>query len=135
MRRMISTALKERGILVSTRQLERVLPRIGFKWKKVSENRKVFIERSEIRASRATYLRKIQEYRNNGYQIVYLDETWITKNHKASHCWLPDTKIDDIIELISNRTLKLPNIPSGKGERIIILHAGSAENGFIENCK
>jgi hypothetical protein len=29
----------------------------------------------------------------------------------------------------------LPNIPSGKGKRIVILHAGSAESGFIEGCE
>ena len=134
-KRMIINVLSDRGIYVSKRQLDRLLPKLGFKWKKVSENRKIFLERSEIRASRAAYLRQVQEYRQMGYQIVYLDETWVTKNHKASHCWLPNAKTEDIIELISNRALKLPNIPSGKGKRLIILHAGSAESGFIPNCK
>ena len=31
--------------------------------------------------------------------------------------------------------LQLPNIPSGKGERSIVLNAGSDKTGFIPNCK
>ena len=74
-RRMISNALTERGILVSTRQLERVLPRIGFKWKKVSENRKVFIERIFTKNSRIS----------TQFSPYYM--TW----RMTSTQWLPDS--------------------------------------------
>ena len=132
---MINTQVKARGIFISRVLLSAELQKIGFKYKKVTENRKAFIERNEICASRAHYLRNVKKYRSEGYQVVYLDETWVNKNHNTSRCWLPSVNTQNILELISNRKLKLPKIPSGKGGRLIILHAGSAENGFIENCE
>ena len=42
--------------------------------------------------------------------------------------------INDILNLVSDRKSKLPNIPSGKGTRFIVLHAGCSETGFIEVC-
>ena len=74
---MIKQKLKERNIDIGINFLRRILPDIGFKFKSVSENRKVLIERNEIRASRANYLRTVQDFRTRGYQIVYLDEAWI----------------------------------------------------------
>ena len=84
---------------------------------------------------RAHYLRTVRQFRQDGYQIVYLDETWVNKNHCTSHTWLPNINCSDILNLISNKDLKLPKIPSGKGKRLIILDAGSAEEGFIDGCR
>ena len=36
---------------------------------------------------------------------------------------------------MENKDIELPRIPSGKGQRLIILHAGSDKIGFIEGCK
>ena len=111
-----------------------MLPDIGFKFKSVSENRKVLIERNDNRAWRAHYLRTVKDFRTRGYQTVYLDETWINKNHCLNKTWLPICNTNDIVNLVRNKNLQLPKIPSGKGTRLIVLHAGCAEIGFIPGC-
>ena len=103
---MIKNKLKEHSIFVSNNC--KYLPILGFKWKRVSENRNFFIERNDIQVSRAQYLRKIKAYREKGYQIVYLDETWINTNHHANFSWMPDIKFDNILEIMKNKVVKLP---------------------------
>ena len=75
---------------------------------------------------RAEFLRKMTELRNSGFthSIIYLDETWINQNHSHSKCWI-DTK--------SNKATGI-HTPTGKGGRLIILHAGS-KDGFIKNAE
>ena len=63
------------------------------------------------------YLRKIEEYRNEGRPIVYLDETWIHPHYTVKKCWQSD-------EVSGVRTYDSP------GERLIIVHAGGSM-GFI----
>ena len=53
--KMIQKRLKEKNIKVCINRLYKVLGDIDYKYKTVKENRKVFIERNEIRASRAHY--------------------------------------------------------------------------------
>ena len=65
--------LKKKGIDIGLNLLLKVLPEIGFKYKSVGENCKVLIERFEIRASRAHYLRTIKDFRRRGYRIVHLE--------------------------------------------------------------
>jgi hypothetical protein len=38
---------------------------------------------------RCNYLRKIRKFREDGYEIVYLDETWVNQNHATDYMWLP----------------------------------------------
>ena len=102
---------------------------------KGNETRKVCIERREIVTSRIEYLRKIKQYREEGYHIVYLDETWLNKNHHNSYSWLPDLGNEGLLDILESRKVQLPKIPSGKGQRLIILHAGGADMGFVPGCK
>ena len=67
-------------------------------------------------------MREIKQYRDAGFQIVYLDETLVNKNHCSDYMWLP---VDDSSS---------PNMPSGKGKRLIILHAGTSSEDLIEDC-
>ena len=62
---------------------------------------------------RRNYLRKIKSFREAGYDIVYMDETWVKQNHCTDYMWLPNDGSD------------APKIPSGKGKRLIVLHAGT----------
>jgi hypothetical protein len=48
-----------------------------------------------------------------------LDETWVNQNHATDYMWLPVDGSD------------APKIPSGKGKRLIVLHAGNCEDGLI----
>ena len=58
--------------------------------------------------------------RRAGRQIVYVDETWVNVNIQPSKEW---TSQD------SGR-----KTPIGSGQRIIILHAGGEDGGFVEGC-
>ena len=44
---------------------------------------------------------------------MYMDETWVNQNHCTDYLWLPNDRSD------------APKIPSGKGKRLIVLHAGT----------
>ena len=79
---------------------EPFFPRIGIttlgKWMKENAkfkymrmNRKpVYLERQDIVSHRERYLRSIKEYRETGYEIVYVDETWANPEQTPSKLWL-----------------------------------------------
>ena len=81
------------------------------------------MKKNDAKASRAAFIRAVQQYRQTGFSIVYVDETWVNACHTMSYAWLPQLKylgIDGNKEMVRN----LPKIPPGKGSRLIILHAG-----------
>src|SRR3978361_1221174 len=86
---------------------------------KTRDNRLLLIERNDIRALRIKYLEKIKYFRNQGYSIVFLDETY---NHAgtASKSWTDNTS-KGLFKNIS------------KGASLIIIHAGG-DMGFIPNA-
>jgi hypothetical protein len=45
---------------------------------------------------------------------LLMDETWVNQNHCTDYMWLPNDA---------------PKIPSGKGKRLIVLHAGTRSEG------
>ena len=54
---------------------------------------------------------------------MYTDETWVNANHTAQYQWHPpDPTLDR-------------NIPTGRGQRLIVLHAGCKELGFLPDCE
>jgi hypothetical protein len=53
---------------------------------------------------------QIRKFREDGYEIVYLDETWVNQNHATDYMWLPVDGSD------------APKIPSGKGKRLIVVN-------------
>ena len=83
------------------------------------------MERPEIIAWRHRYLREIRRIISNGTPIVYLDETWVNAHHTVSYKWYDESADVDKIDP--------KEAPSGKGKRLIILHAGY-EGGFLPNC-
>ena len=89
---------------------------------KIGDNRRVLYDQVSIINYRCNYLRKIKSFREAGYDIVYLDETWVNQNHCTDYMWLPNDGSD------------APKIPSGKGKRLIVLHAGTRSEGLIDGC-
>ena len=92
------------------------------------------IEISQQRGQRRGnyYMLNFLRDRREGYNVVYLDETWINKNHCRAAAWYPS--FDLLKELLKDRAVDfdpIPNIPAGKGKRRTILYAGSASTGFI----
>jgi hypothetical protein len=49
-----------------------------------------------------------------------MNETWVNQNHCTDYMWLPNDESD------------APKIPSGKGKRLIVLHAGTRSESLID---
>jgi hypothetical protein len=60
--------------------------------------------------------------REVGYDIVYMDETWVNQNHCTDYMWLPNDGSD------------APKISSCKGKHLNALHAGTRSEGLIDGC-
>ncbi|XP_050301482.1 uncharacterized protein LOC126739728 [Anthonomus grandis grandis] len=69
---------------------------------------------------RYKYINAIQKYRNEGRNIVYIDETWVDNDLTFQKCW----QSTDVFGITSNIRA------SG---RLVIVHAG-CQNGFIPNA-
>jgi hypothetical protein len=89
---------------------------------KIGDIRRVLYDQVSIINYRCNYLRKIKSFTEAGYDIVYQDETWVDQNHCTDYMWLPNDGSD------------APKIPSGKGKRLIVLHAGTRSEGLIDGC-
>lgn len=103
-----------------------LLKEVGFQYKKNSEGRKYLMERTDIVCARMDFLRKLDLLRRTNDQRprFYLDETWINQNHARKRMWLG-----------SNDEGGFKNQPVGKGQRLIVCHAGSARTGFVPDAK
>lgn len=99
--------------------LRKVIADLGFKWRKSVDNRKILIEKPDIREKRIKFLRAVKRYRSDGRPIVYTDETYVHSSHTQPHGWT------------DNSTSGL-HTPISKGQYGIIVHAGT-EKGFIDN--
>ncbi|XP_045493402.1 uncharacterized protein LOC123692673 [Colias croceus] len=118
--RKLIVSLQRSGLFHGQKSsLAKVLKTIGFSFKK-SDKRKVLMERTDVALSRCDFLRKakrIQDWTN----IVFTDETWLNANHTISRSWTDGT------------AASTSAVPMGKGERLIICHAGTAK-GFVRNA-
>lgn len=77
------------------------------------------MESHDIRLKRVNYLKRMIQYRTEGRNIIYTDETYIHSSHTHSKGWSDD----------SPKELRKP---ISKGQRLIIVHAGG-EEGFVQN--
>ena len=111
------------SIDISDTTLRKVLYEIGFCWRRTTDDRRVAIEKNDAKASRAAYIRAVQQYRRDGLSIVYMDETWVNACHIMSYAWLPQYKHLGIAG-DQDMIRSFPKIPPGKGRRLIILHSG-----------
>lgn len=97
-----------------------IVRKLGFRWKKTQDNKKLLTEKTEIRTKRIQYLRQVRKYRKEGWNVVYNDETYIHSSHTVPHAWDDDS-------------LKCLKAPITKGQRLIIVHCGGS-TGFIPNA-
>ncbi len=114
---------KDIGFTGSRTTLWRIVKQLGFKYKKQC-GRKFLIEKPEIVMLRHQYLRKMKKLRESKppSKIIYMDETWLNANHTVGKCWMD-----------ADGNGGIPS-PLGKGQRLIIVHAGSSL-GFVPNAK
>jgi len=104
--------------------LWRTLLRIGMIYGD-SKSRAVLKEQDYVINARRKYLRQKIQNRNRDGSLkrpeVYLDETYLNKNHSSNKTWF---EMDDGPWV---------NKPSGKGPRLIILHA-ITNNGWVKGA-
>jgi hypothetical protein len=105
--------------------LARTLDRWGFEFGKGKRSQHLK-EKDEVIALRQKYLRRIRANRDRqGSAIrpeIYLDESYVNKNHSNDFTWY------------SGEDGPWVQKPSGKGERLIILHAMSS-TGWVRGAK
>jgi hypothetical protein len=104
------------NISISKTHLRKVLTSLDFRYRRCNSNRKLLMERTDVTIQRIRYLRAVKKFRDEGRPIVFVDETYIHSSHSVPKCW-------------QDKTTGL-SVPFGKGDRIIILHAGG-KNGFV----
>lgn len=105
----------------SKTSLRRMLKTLGFRWRVTQNNRKLLQEKSDIRGLRIKYLEKLKLYRQQNRTIIYMDETYLHGSHTKSHSW-SDKTTNGLLSTIS------------KGKRLIMLHAGGENIGFVKNA-
>ena len=123
----VLVAAKEKGIYEGERvTLWKLLHKMGFKHKKVNDKRYIY-EQPRIIVQRHEYLRRLRRNRREGRPIIYLDETWANARDSMEKMWVEDD------ERAVGGTKGGVRKPSGKGSRLIILHAG-CEQGWIDGA-
>ena len=96
---------------------------LGFTFRKrTGLNKSILCERWDLVAARSKYLRLVRQRRQEGYDIVYLDETWVNAHHTKGQEWM------------SKDGSLGRNVPTSKGQRLIVAHAGSSNIGFVPEC-
>ncbi len=101
------------------------LDRFGFTYG-TGKRRTALKEQGYVVLARRKYLRKKIANRNDDGSLkrpeVYLDETYINKNHSCQFTWYLEEDGPWV------------NKPSGKGPRVIVVHA-ITEKGWVENAQ
>ena len=94
--------------------LWRLLHEMGFTHKK-RDNKHFVYERRDILEQRHTYLQNILKLRHENRPLIYMDETWVNAHHTNEYIWVDSDGKGGW------------KVPSGKGQRLIVVHAGGVE--------
>jgi transposase len=105
---------------------------IGFNYEKRSKQ-ELLIERNDIILWRHSYLRKIKRFREEGTDIIYLDETWVNVGQTILKEWHDKYITTPKGAFLVGFTTGLKH-PTACGPRFVIVHAGR-KNGFINDAK
>jgi len=117
--------LQKHSVEIPASTFKRSLKRIGFTYG-VGKRRTALKEQDYVVLARRRYLRKKIANRNNDGSLkrpeVYLDETFINKNHSNQFTWYLEEDGPWV------------NKPSGKGPRVIVVHA-ITNSGWVDNAR
>lgn len=109
----------EFGLTPHVSTTQRHLNQLGFEYRRTKPKTRSLREKPYVRQQRHTYLYQIQQRRDAGYHLVYVDESFLHHYHGQQFSWFSDS---DFLER-----------PSGKGRRWCFIHAISP-NGLLPNC-
>ncbi|KAF0703813.1 DDE 3 domain-containing protein [Aphis craccivora] len=120
-----TTSYKEKtGYSGSRTSMWRILRSLNFKYKKCYDDRRFLMERNDIVAMRVKCFKMCNLRQSNDTRpVVYLDETWVNQNHSRGQIWQNAQNTEGL------------KVPTGKGGRLLICHAGSSKFGFVNGSK
>lgn len=95
------------------------LRRLGFHYTHTKAKSRSLREKAYVRQQRHTFLHDLQRLREEGYQVVYVDESFLHHHHGNQYSWFSD---GDFLER-----------PIGKGRRWCFIHA-IQEEGLVPNA-
>lgn len=98
LRKLLQKLQEDMDFPYSKYTLRRLLKANGFYFRKCGNKRKILMEKPNILHWRYKYLREIKKYREEGRNIVYLDETWVDNDLTFKKCW----QSNDVFGVISN---------------------------------
>ena len=111
---------QELQVKASTRTIERWLHvHAGMEYCKRQVKALSYQEKLSMVAQRDSFLQQLEKYRQDGYDIVYQDETFIHHHHKLMYGWM---------------TEETQHKAQSKGRRFVILHAGCGDYGWVQNA-
>jgi transposase len=132
LRGLIGTLSEKHDLAVARETLRLNLLRWGIVYGSVSRHT-ALREKDYVVNARRDYLIQKKKLNESGKTFVYLDETYINKNHSGSDfSWYCEDWEDD--PLLDKSYGPYINKPSGKGERLIIINAVT-KNGWVKNAK
>jgi len=102
-----------------TSAVQRYLSAQGFRYTRTRKKTRSLREEPSARQQRHTYLYELQKLRNEGYMVVYLDESFIHHHHGQEFSWFEE---NDYL-----------NRATGKGRRWCFIHALSPTR-LLPNC-
>ena len=94
--------------------LRRVLHDMVFTYKK-KDGKQFIYQRRDILEHTHTYLQNILKYRRDNRTLIYMDETLVNAHHTNNYIWIDSDGKGGW------------KVPSGKGQRLIVVHAGGVE--------
>ena len=97
--------------------LRKTVRQLGFRWKKSKSDRKVLVEKQSVVDQGLKYYARKKKLEQEGYNFVFIDESWIDTAYTAKFCWQSVTT-DGV------------TAPVSIGQRLIVVHGGSKE-GFV----
>ena len=98
--------------------LSKLLKSMGFHYKVREDGKRYVYEQPRVIQQRHDYLRQMRRNREEKRPEIYLDETWTNSHSAPERIWVDRDGCGGWRR------------PSGKGERLIIIHAG----GWIPNA-
>ncbi|XP_040079734.1 uncharacterized protein LOC120851192 [Ixodes scapularis] len=104
---------------------------MGFEKQKRNRN-SFLIEREDIVEWRWRYLRAIGKQRAQNCKIYFQYGTWVNAGLTVDKVWT-DSSIKSARQAFMSGLTTGLKVPSGKGERVIVTHAGS-DTGFVSGC-
>jgi transposase len=132
LRSLIGILSEKHELSVARETLRLNLLRWGIVYGSVSRHT-ALREKDYVVNARRDYLIQKKKLNESGKTFVYLDETYINKNHSGSDfSWYCEDWEDD--PLLDKSYGPYINKPSGKGERLIIINAVT-KNGWVKNAK